>query len=70
MLRLGGGQRITNKYWNYVPYLTCNYTQLYRQQKDLRTVQKQLGHSKIQTTQVYADVTKEDVQKQIKGMWN
>ena len=30
--------------------------QLYRQQKDLRAVQKQLRHSSVQTTQRYADV--------------
>lgn len=42
---------------------------LYKQQKDLRAVQKQLGHASIQTTQVYADVTKEDIQAQIKGFW-
>ena len=43
--------------------------QLYRQQKDLRAVQKQLGHASIQTTQIYADVTKEDIQHQVKGLW-
>jgi site-specific recombinase XerD len=44
--------------------------QLYRRQRDLRAVQKQLGHASIQTTQVYADVTTEDIQEQIKGIWN
>ncbi len=44
--------------------------ELYRQDKDLRTVQKQLGHASIQTTQIYADVTTDDVQNQIKGLWN
>ena len=44
--------------------------QLYRQERDLRAVQKQLGHASIQTTQVYADVTVEDIQDQIKGIWN
>lgn len=43
--------------------------QLYRQERDLRAVQKQLGHSSIQTTQIYADVTEEDIQGQIKGLW-
>lgn len=42
---------------------------LYRQKKDLRCVQKQLGHSSVQTTTVYADVTREDIQEQIQGMW-
>jgi site-specific recombinase XerD len=41
----------------------------YRQEKDLRGLQKQLGHSSIQTTQIYADVTAQDIQKQIKGLW-
>jgi len=44
--------------------------ELYRREKDLRAVQKQLGHSSIQTTQIYADVTKEDIQGQIKNFWN
>jgi site-specific recombinase XerD len=44
--------------------------QLYKQEKDLKAVQKQLGHASIQTTQIYADVTKEDIQDQIKNFWN
>lgn len=44
--------------------------ELYRAERDLRAVQKQLGHASIQTTQIYADVTKEDIQAQIKGLWN
>ena len=43
--------------------------QLYKQEKDLRAVQKQLGHSSIQTTQIYADVTKEDIQEQLRNFW-
>jgi integrase/recombinase XerD len=43
--------------------------ELYKQEKDLRGLQKQLGHSSIQTTQIYADVTAQDIQKQIRGLW-
>jgi integrase/recombinase XerD len=43
--------------------------ELYRQQKDIRAVQKQLRHASIQTTQKYADVLDEDIQKQIHGLW-
>ena len=43
--------------------------ELYRSERDLRAVQKQLGHSSIQTTQIYVDVLEEDVQRQIKGLW-
>jgi len=43
--------------------------ELYRQERDLRAVQKQLGHASVQTTQIYADVTQEDIQGQIKGLW-
>jgi site-specific recombinase XerD len=41
----------------------------YRQEKDLRGLQKQLGHSSVETTQIYADVTAQDIQKQIRGLW-
>ena len=43
--------------------------EFYRQEKDLRALQKQLGHSSVQTTQIYADVTVQDIQKQISGLW-
>ena len=43
--------------------------QLYKQQRDLRAVQKQLGHTHVQTTTIYADVSKEDIQEQITGLW-
>jgi integrase/recombinase XerD len=45
-------------------------TELYKQKRDLRAVQKQLGHASVQTTQRYADVLVEDIQEQIKGLWN
>lgn len=44
-------------------------TELYRNSKDLRAVQKQLGHASIVTTTVYADVTKEDIRNHLTGMW-
>jgi len=43
--------------------------ELYRRERDLRCVQKQLGHSSIETTQIYADVLQEDVERQIKNLW-
>ena len=42
---------------------------LYRRERDLRCVQKQLGHSSIQTTQIYADVLDEDIRAQVVGLW-
>lgn len=43
----------------------------YRQSgHDLRGLQKQLGHSSIQTTQIYADVLREDIQANVKNLWN
>lgn len=44
-------------------------TELYRNSKDLRAVQKQLGHASITTTMVYADVSKEDIRDHLSGMW-
>jgi site-specific recombinase XerD len=45
-------------------------TQYYHRTKDLRGLQKQLGHSSIQATEVYVDVTKEDIQENLKGLWS
>jgi integrase/recombinase XerD len=44
-------------------------TELYRKSKDLRAVQKQLGHASIVTTTIYADVSKEDMREHLTGMW-
>ena len=44
--------------------------ELYAKEKDIRTVQKQLRHVSIQSTQVYADVTREEISQQLKGLWN
>jgi len=43
--------------------------ELYRQERDIRAVQKQLRHASIQTTQKYADVLDEDIRAQIHGLW-
>ena len=45
-------------------------TEYYHNTRDLRGLQKQLGHSSIQTTQIYADVSKEDIQENLKGLWS
>lgn len=44
-------------------------TYLYQQTRNLRMVQKQLGHASIATTQVYADVTPEEMSNGIQGLW-
>ena len=44
-------------------------TYLYRKTKDLRLVQKQLGHSSITTTTVYADVTVEETLDAVNGLY-
>lgn len=43
---------------------------IYRRSLDIRAVQVQLGHSSIQSTQVYTHTSKEDIQELIKGIWN
>ena len=44
-------------------------TYLYQKTKDLRLVQKQLGHSSITTTTVYADVTVEETIDAVNGLY-
>lgn len=44
-------------------------TYLYEKTRDLRLVQKQLRHSKIATTQIYADITPESMVKGVNGVW-
>lgn len=48
---------------------TCG-TALYRATKDLRLVQKQLGHSRPATTAFYADVLDEDMAAGVDKMWD
>ncbi|WP_054030486.1 tyrosine-type recombinase/integrase [Desulfatitalea tepidiphila] len=43
--------------------------ELYSRERDLRAVQKQLRHVSIQSTLVYADVTKEKIADQVKNLW-
>lgn len=43
--------------------------ELYSKEKDLRAVQKQLRHRSIQSTLIYADVTEQDLQNHVKGLW-
>jgi len=67
------------KYWIRLTGLKEDYsihsarhtygTMLYRQTKDLRMVQKQLGHSSSQITEVYADVIREDVEKAVNALY-
>ena len=35
--------------------------ELYKRERDLRTVQKQLRHVSVQSTQIYADVSKDEI---------
>jgi integrase/recombinase XerD len=44
-------------------------TYLYQKTKNLRMVQKQLGHTSVSTTQVYADVPAEEMSKGVQGLW-
>ncbi len=72
-------QQLTKKYLRlcglYEPGKSCHSlrhsyaVQVYRQERDLRAVQKQLRHTSIQSTMRYADVTDEDLAEQVKGLW-
>jgi site-specific recombinase XerD len=44
-------------------------TYLYQKTKNLRMVQKQLGHVNIATTTVYSDVTPEQMSNGVQGLW-
>ena len=44
-------------------------TMLYRTTRDLRMVQKQLGHSSTQSTEVYAAVLNEDTEKAVNALY-
>jgi len=43
--------------------------QYYRNTKDLIGLKQQLGHANLQTTNIYAQAVKEDIQDNIKGLW-
>ncbi len=67
------------KHWGKAAGLPAHYsvhsarhtygTMLYRNTKDLRMVQKQLGHSSCQVTEVYADVLDEDMEKAVNALY-
>lgn len=44
-------------------------TLLYQKTKDLRLVQKQLGHATVKTTEVYADVLNEDIKNAVNTLY-
>ena len=44
-------------------------TYLYEKTRDLRLVQKMLGHVNITTTQIYADVTPERCAQAVNQLW-
>ena len=44
-------------------------TMMYRMSKDLRMVQKQLGHSSCRITEVYADVLSEDTERVVNALY-
>ena len=60
---------------NLPPYYSihaCRHsygTYLYQKTKDLRMVQKQLGHASITTKTVYADVTIQDTLNGVNGLF-
>lgn len=45
-----------------------NGMMLYSSSKDIRFVQKQLGHSRITTSQVYVDITAEDAKENLESL--
>ena len=50
----------------------CRHTYgtfLYQRTKNLRLVQKQLGHSSVTTTTVYADVTAQEAVEAVNGLY-
>lgn len=43
---------------------------LYERNKDLRMLMRQMGHASVQTTTIYADLTPENICKQMDGLWS
>jgi len=44
-------------------------TKLYRETSDIRRVQKALGHSDLSTTMIYTHVVDEELEADMKGLW-
>ena len=44
-------------------------TKLYRETGDIRKVQKSLGHSDLSTTMIYTHVVDEELEADMKGLW-
>ncbi len=42
---------------------------LYERTKNLRLIQRELGHSNVSTTTIYADVTAEQAAESVNGLW-
>ena len=43
-------------------------TELYRQTKDIRLVQKALGHADLSTTMIYTHIVDDDLEAALKGL--
>jgi len=45
-------------------------TRLYRKTSDIRKVQKALGHSDLSTTMIYTHIVDEELEADMKGLWD
>lgn len=68
-----GLQKAFKKYWPELHFHTLRHSgatmYLNDKGKDIRVIQQLLGHSRLDTTQIYTHITPDNLKKQFEEMW-